>query len=71
MPYANTSPLTDQHLTLINQGLRNIADARKVISKAENAGMDMSAHTQVADQMEAVLTGFKKEFFGKPHTKGE
>ncbi len=59
-----TAPLTEQHLTLINNGLRTLHDARKVMDKAEAAGMDMTGHRETADQMEAALTGFKTNFYG-------
>jgi hypothetical protein len=68
--YGNPAPLTEQHLTMINEALRNIHDARKIIDKAVAAGMDMSGHTQSADQMEQALTAFKQQFF-MPARKGE
>jgi hypothetical protein len=64
MPQGNPAPLTDQHLQLINQALRGIHDARKLMDKADAVGMDTSQHRQAADSMEQALTAFKQEFFG-------
>lgn len=62
------NPLTAEHWAQIEQGLRAIHDYRQLAGKAMSAGVDMSVHNLLADDLETKLASLRNVFFpkGKP-----
>lgn len=57
------SPLTEEHLTQINQGLKQVADAKKQIALAERAGIDVAQLKAANNQAEEKLLQLKQVYF--------
>lgn len=54
--------LSQIQLTSVDKTLRELADMRKDVEKAEACGLDCSNHKQVLDYVENRLTAIKTQF---------
>lgn len=55
--------LTDDHYRKINKGLNALANGRRLIEMAKQAGQDMSQYEESYDNVERQLKGYKSVFF--------
>lgn len=59
---ATTAPFNDTHARQVDEALRQIHDARQLMSKAEQCGVDCQARRAMADELEQYLTAYKTQF---------
>jgi hypothetical protein len=57
------NPLTDQDFTVMNQALEQLQDAKEILQRATQAGLDVSKQAQDMDQLERQIRSLKQAFF--------
>jgi hypothetical protein len=62
MPHPH-SPLTDEHLNQINEGLTHVQIAESQIMLAKQAGIDVSSHEQQINAAKDRLLAIKRAYF--------
>jgi hypothetical protein len=57
------NPLTNQDFTVMNQALEQLQDAKEILQRATQAGLDVSKQAQDMDQLERQIRSLKQAFF--------
>jgi hypothetical protein len=60
---SDSSPLTDDHLRAIKQGLANLDEARAQVAKARAAGLDVVSHEQEIQELGVKLRKIATVYF--------
>lgn len=58
-----TEPLTEEHLSQLNDSLLKLKALEGTLQRASNAGMDVSAQTEQAKEHKAKILKIKGAFF--------
>lgn len=58
-----TDPLTDEHLTSINEGILQLKASREIIDRAKQAGLPMDEQDKKEKELSSKLLGLKRAFF--------
>jgi hypothetical protein len=64
MPYDPQNPLPKERLYEIDKRLGELGQAKNLLRRCVNCGMDMAREISDVEQTEARLTAIKREFFG-------
>ena len=57
------NPLTEQHLTMINEGLQKIQEGKRQVALAERAGIDVMDSKASIAESEKKLLAIKQVYF--------
>lgn len=59
-------PFAAQHAQQVAEALRNVADARELMAKAEACGLNCDQRRAMADELETYLTAWREHFASPP-----